>query len=196
MDIHKATNKIFDRVHRTGEEIKNDLPNWVERVIEAKGWTEVIDLSTGKPFENIGKWLVANYPLGPGMGQGQFAITYDEFITLCEDRPKLKDLLIKHRPKGKRGGNRGNQYTGGKPDENATTQTRGSTSKRYLEQRLQRDHPAVWQEYLAGNHRSARAAAIAAGIITVKPKLEKLKSDFDRLTKKQKAQFAEWVNQQ
>jgi hypothetical protein len=165
IDIHAATNKIFDRVHRTGEEIKNDLPNWVERFVEGKGWSKVIDPSTSKPFENVGQWLVASYPLGPGMGQGRYSISYDEFIVLCDDRPKLKDLLVKHRPKGKRGGDRGNQYTGGKGD-NITNakKSHGSTSRLYIEERLQRDHPKVWKQYLNGEFKSARQAGIAAGI--------------------------------
>ena len=116
LDVKIMTNRIFSRVHRGGEEMKNDLPNNVERFIDAEGWNLVINPATGKAFENVGQWLVANYPLGPGMGVGRFSITYDEFIVLCEDRPKLKYMLIRFRPKGKRGGNGSNQHKTAKVD--------------------------------------------------------------------------------
>jgi hypothetical protein len=162
IDIHAATNKIFDRVHRTGEEIKNDLPNWVERFVEGKGWSKVIDPATSKPFENVGQWLIASYPLGPGMGQGRYSISYDEFIVLCDDRPKLKDLLVKHRPKGKRGGDRRSESF--KIDNVNFEKPKTGNSRLYIEERLQRDHPKVWKQYLNGEFKSARQAGIAAGI--------------------------------
>ena len=190
LDLHNATNKIFDRVHRTGEEIKNDLPNWVERFIDAKGWTQAIDPSTGKPFANIGQWLVANYPLGPGMGSGRYAITYDEFIALCEDRPKLKDLLIKHRPKRKRGQpKKSNLYV-----VKNTSQVKTGNSRLYIEERLQRDHPAVWKEYLDGKIKSARQAGIKAGFINdTHDPLMRLKANWKKATKKQRREFLKWA---
>lgn len=194
LDIHNATNKIFDRVHRTGEEIKNDLPNWVERFIEAKGWSKVIDPETGKPFDNIGKWLVANYPLGPGMGNGRYAISYDEFIALCADRPKLKDLLVKHRPKGKRGPKpKDNSFDNVK--EIAAPKT--GNSRLYIEERLQRDHPEVWSLYLNGDIKSARQAGIKAGFIKdTHDALKRLKSNWNKATAKQRKEFLSWVKQQ
>lgn len=158
-DVHAATNKVFDRVHRTGEEIKNDLPNWVERFIKAEGWKKVIDPATGKPFDNVGQWLVANYPLGPGMGQGRYSITYDEFITLCDDRPTLKDLLVKHRPKKQ--GRRSDLVD----NVNKVESRKTGNSRLYIEERLQRDHRDIWEQYLNGEFRSARQAAIKAGFV-------------------------------
>lgn len=197
LDVHNATTKIFDRVHRTGEEIKNDLPNWVERFIKAKGWEKVIDPSTGKPFDNVGQWLVANYPYGPGMGNGRYSIHYDEFIALCDDRPILKDMLIKHRPKGKRGGDRGNQHTGGKVDNVNLAEKATGNSRIYLEERLQRDHKAIWQDYLAGKFRSARQAAIAAGFVkdSHEPVL-RLKAYWRKATKKQRREFLAWITEE
>lgn len=191
LDLHNATNKIFDRVHRTGEEIKNDLPNWVERFIEAKGWTQAIDPATGEPFANIGQWLVANYPLGPGMGSGRYSITYDEFIALCEDRPKLKDLLVKHRPKRKRGpkpadSSFDNVKEIGKP--------KTGNSRLYIEERLQRDHPEVWKEYLDGKITSARQAGIKAGFINdTHDPLMRLKANWNKASKKQRRDFIKWT---
>jgi hypothetical protein len=194
LDIPTATERIFDRVHRTGEEIKNDLPNWVERFIRAKGWSKVIDPATGKPFEDVGKWLIANYPLGPGMGQGRYSINYDEFISLCEDRPKLKDMLIRFRPKGKRGGDRGNQHTGGKVDNVKDATRKTGNSRLYIEERLQRDHPEIWKEYLDGKLKSARQAGIQAGFVkdTHDP-LMRLKANWNKASKKQRKEFLAWI---
>lgn len=189
-DIHAATNKIFDRVHRTGEEIKNDLPNWVERFVKVKGWTKVVDPTTGNPFEDVGQWLVANYPLGPGMGQGRYAISYDEFIALCDDRPALKDLLIKYRPKGKRGP---------KPKvdncfDNIKTTPKTGTSRLYIEERLQRDHQPIWKDYLAGKYKSARQAGIAAGFIKQgHDPVKRMKNYWLKATGNQRKEFMKWV---
>jgi len=92
------TENIFDRAHKTGEELKNDLPNLIRRAIEAKVWESRFSPATGKPFENVGQWLVAGYPLGPSLGDTRFAITYDETIVLCSQHPDVKDLLVTHRP--------------------------------------------------------------------------------------------------
>lgn len=189
-DIHAATNKIFDRVHRTGEEIKNDLPNWVERFVEAKGWTKVVDPATGKPFDNVGQWLVANYPLGPGMGQGRYAISYDEFIALCDDRPKLKDLLVKHRPK--RQGKRTDLVDN--VNEVKPSGRKDGNSRLYIEERLQRDHQQIWRDYLGGKYKSARQAGIAAGFIqSGHDPVKRMKNYWSKATVKEKREFLKWI---
>jgi hypothetical protein len=80
-------------------------------------------------------------------------------ILLCEHRPALKDLLVKHRP---------NKGKGGRPKKDAEKPVSNGdglpkrltsmNSRAYIEQRLQRDHPAVWKDYLNGGYRSARQA--------------------------------------
>lgn len=191
IDIHAVTNKVFDRVHRTGEEIKNDLPNWVERFVEAEGWTHVIDPATGKPFENVGQWLVANYPNGPGMGDGRFAIGYDEFIALCDDRPKLKKLLKENRPKRGRGGDRKSKdFKVSKPN---FEKKAAPGSRVYIEERLQRDHPEIWEEYAEGGI-SARQAGIKAGFIKDGHNpLMRLKTYWKKATPAQKRAFKKWL---
>jgi len=162
-DHSNAVNKIFDRVHRTGEEVKNDLPNWVERAVENKTWQQSINPATGEHFATVGEWLVASWPLGPGMGQGKHAITYDEFIVLCENRPNLKKLLIESRPKRREGRpTKVEQET--LDNVKSLTKPIGGNHRAYLEDRLSRDYPQHWQDYIDGKYRSARQAAIAAGI--------------------------------
>lgn len=195
VNMKTATDHIFTRVHRQGEEIKNDLPNWVERVVRDEGWKQIIDVTTGQPFESLGKWLTASWPMGPGMGQGRFAITYDEFILLCEKRPTLKNLLVTHRPKGKRGGNGSNQYAkaevaNGDNITLSTSMPKRGTSRAYIEDRLARDFPEHWAKYLAGEYPSARQAAIAAGFLTDTHERGKaLKRHWSKASKAERRQF-------
>jgi hypothetical protein len=191
-----AKKKIFDRVHRTGEELKNDLPNWVNRVVENETWKKSLNPSTGKPYANVGEWLTASWPMGPGMGQGKHAITYDEFIVLCENRPTLKKLLVESRPRGKRGGDRGNQYTGGKLDNiKDATKPVGGTHRAYLEDRLARDFPTHWQDYIDGKYKSARQAAIAAGFLKDSHNpIDRLMSNWRKASKKQRLEFIKMLN--
>lgn len=186
------TDRIFHRVHRTGEELKNDLPNLIERAIEQEVWKQSIDPSTGEPFKNAGLWLVANFPLGPAVGQGRFAIDYEDCIQLCKDRPEIKDLLVKHRPKRKNG----------RPAKAETVDNvnglvkKAGNSRLYIEERLQRDHPEIWQAYLKGEYKSARQAGIKAGFVkdTDDP-LTRLKMSWNKATKKQRAAFLKWMQE-
>ncbi len=104
------------------------------------------------------------------MGSGRYAITYDEFILLCESRPSLKKLLVESRPRGKRGGDRQSDAAKEKLKTNGDNVNNGPKSQKgnaraYLEDRLSRDFPKHWQDYIDGKFKSARQAAIAAGLV-------------------------------
>jgi hypothetical protein len=166
----------------------------IERSIEQEAWKDAVNPATGKPFANAGEWLVARYPLGPGVGHGRFAITYDDCIRLSDDRPKLKDLLVRHRPKGKRGPKTEDNCF----DNIKTTSTpKTGTSRLYIEERLQRDHAEIWQAYLRGEYKSARQAGIAAGFVkdTHDP-LMRLKANWKKATKKQRKEFILWTQKE
>jgi hypothetical protein len=198
LNLDNTRNRIFHRVHRTGEEIKNDLPNLIERVVDSGAWNEVINPSTMKPFQSVGEWLVANYPLGPGVGQGQYAIKYEELILLCESRTELCKLLKDNRPARKRGGDRKSEDAKIKCD-NGTIDKRphGSNTRLYIEERLKRDHPKVWKDYLDGVYGSARQAGIAAGFIKdTHDALMRLKSNWNKATKSQRKAFMRWIQEE
>lgn len=191
VDLAKATEIIFHRVHRTGEEIKNDLPNWVERVVKDEAWKKSVNPATMQPYENVGQWLVAHYPLGPGFGQTRYAISYDEFIALCDDRPALKGLLVQHRPKGKPGKKKASEPS---QDDSAVVRRVAGNSRLYIEQRLQREFPEIWEDYLGGKYPSARQAAIAAGFIkATSSRFESLKQHWQKATSEEKAAFLQWA---
>jgi hypothetical protein len=194
MDIKHATERIFDRIYTAGEEVKNDLPNWVERVIETEAWKDARK-ANGDKFKTVGEWLIANYPYGPGCGQGRYAIKYDELIVLCDARKELKDTLIRYRPKGRRGGDkRSEKYK--RANGTIEKRTHGTNQRRCIEERLQRDHPEIWQDYLDGKYSSARKAGIAAGFIkdSHDPAI-RIRANWNKLNKKQRKEFLEWIKQ-
>lgn len=191
VNIGHATNIVFNRIHTTGEEIKNDLPNWLWRIIESEAWRDARD-DEGKQFASVGEWLIARWPLGPAVGQGRFAIKYDELIVLCEDRPELKDMLVRYRPKGKPGPKAGGDsfHSNG-----IKTTVKPGNSRAYLEQRLQKDHPKIWSAYLKGEYRSARQAAMDAGIIQSESEfsLRRAKSAWRKMSAEDRAKFRAWL---
>lgn len=193
-DHLNAVNKIFDRVHRTGEEVKNDLPNWVQRAVDNETWRQSINPATGKRFETVGEWLVASWPLGPGMGSSEFSITYDEFILLCEKRPTLKKLLVESRPKRREGRPTKEESETGYNVTSLPIKERGN-SRAYLEDRLARDFPDHWQDYIDGKYKSARQAAIAAGFLkdTHNP-IDRLLSNWRKATKSQRLEFVKHLD--
>jgi hypothetical protein len=189
-DLEHAKSRIFDRVHRTGEQVKNDLPKWVDRVVKSEAWKKALDAS-GKPFATVGEWLVSNYPLGPGVGQGRYTIKYEELISLCEDNfPELMKLLKDSRPKRKNG----------RPSKEETVDNVNSygrstgNSRQYIEERLQREHKAIWKDYLAGKYKSARQAGIAAGFVRDGHNpADRLRSYWKKADKKQRKEFLKWI---
>jgi hypothetical protein len=71
----------------------------------------------------------------------------------------------------------------------------GSTSARYLVRRLKRDHPDIAQALADGKFKSARAAGVAAGIVTVPTPLEEVQRRFDRLSAADRQEFRAWLGQ-
>jgi len=74
---------------------------------------------------------------------------------------------------GKHGGDRGNQHTGGKRQDDIIILPKG-TSRAYLLARLHRDHPELAARVDSGELRAYGAAKLA-GIISVKSPLEQLR---------------------
>lgn len=70
------------------------------------------------------------------------------------------------------------------------------TSSSYLTDRIATQAPHVLEGMKAGEYRSVRAAAIAAGIIKVPVPLEKIKKGWAKLSAEDRAAFLEWVQQQ
>ena len=193
VDFEQLQERIFRRIHRTGEEVKNDLPNALRMAIETKAWAHFISPETGKPFESLQEWLHHDLPQGVAMGMGRHAITYRDAMELCREvAPDVHHVLKENAPK------RRNRKT--RVDEDAAVACRAVTRERAtrsgLSERLQSDYPKIWRKYLAGQYRSVRAAAEAAGI--VKPShdpLMRLKSYWRKADPKARRAFLAWLEE-
>ncbi len=189
---------LYDRIHRTGEQIKNDFPNTLRVAIKNEAWKNFTD-GEGKPFANLVDWLHYTFPNGVSMGNGEFSITYEQAIKLTEDVKVAKDVhlvLLEHASKGK---------PGPKPKgENGELKVArplidrgnhgGSKTKVVLSARLAQEKPKFYDDYLTGKYKSVRAAAEAAGL--VKPghdPMMRVKAYWKKLTKEQRAEFMEWM---
>lgn len=197
IDYQVLQKRLFDRVHKTGEEIKNDFPNILRACVNGKVW-EHFTRPDGTEFKSLGEWLVHSFPNGCSMGQGENSISYEDALQLCKG-DKYKDLhamLVKHRP-SKTGGKRGRptkeQEEKALQGDDLPKQKLGN-SRAYIEQRLQRDHPDVFDEYMNGTIKSARQAGIRAGFIkdTHCP-LMRLKSYWRKASKEDRKKFRDWL---
>jgi hypothetical protein len=68
-----------------------------------------------------------------------------------------------------------------------------SESVERIKSRLQRDHPKIFQAYQAGKYRSARAAAIAAGIVRVPTPLEAAQKAVSKLSAGDRRRLMQWL---
>lgn len=188
--------RLFKRVHRTGEEIKNDFPNILRACIQYEAWKH-FQKADGKPFENLGEWLVYSFPNGVSMGGTTSAISYEDALQLCKDDQELHGTLVKYRPDGRSFTSRHNA----KKDKSNVDKVNVRLPKRatgntraYIEQRLQAEFPVIWKQYIRGEFRSARAAGIAAGFIkdTHDPVM-RLKANWNKASRKQQNEFLRWL---
>jgi len=172
---------LFDRIHKTGEQVKNDFPNILRAAIETEAWKHFTD-AEGKPFKNLVDWLHYTYPNGASMGQGKHAISYGEALKLTEA------VLDVHRV-----------LKDDSPSKRVREQNANSTPpRRYkpsIYARVEQDDPEAYRKYLFGEIRSISAAAKTAGLVRVKPpqNLARAKAAFRKLTAEERAEFLKWV---
>ena len=124
------------------------------------------------------------------MGGQSYFINYEDALQLTSGYRELHGLLVKHRPKsqGKR-----NDFVNNINEVKAPKRAQG-TSRAYIEQRLQQDHPKIWEEYRDGKIKSARQAGIQAGFIKDShDPLKRLKSNWNKATKRQRDKFIEFL---
>jgi hypothetical protein len=187
-------NHLFDRIHKTGEELKNDFPNILRRAIETEAWRHFSDFE-GKPFTNLVDWLAYTFPNGASMGEGKNAITYQDAIDLCKEHPEVQSVLRTHAPNSGHGGDRKSQkaklYQGAVRhlDRHATH------AKALLAIRLAQENPEIYKALQNGEYTSLRAAAEAAGLVKrSNDPLPRLKSFWKRASKKDQQKFRKWLN--
>jgi hypothetical protein len=183
-------NQLFDRIHKTGEEMKNDFPNKLRRAIETEAWRHFSD-ADGKPFENLVDWLAYTFPNGASMGQGKDAITYEEALKLCEGHPEVHRVLAGSAPRAKPGRkpNGAIGYVRTQLDRHGRTAT-----KALLLVRLAQEKPDFYEAFMRKEYASLRAAAEAAGLLKrANDPLPRLKSFWSRATAVDKKAFLKWI---
>lgn len=154
----------------------------VEEVQKYKAW-RVIGFESFEAFceQELGKTLDEVNNIVHGVNnlrrQGHTGPTpLDQALKAAEQEP-----LPKHGT---------NQHTGG--GDNITSTERG-TSQTYLARRIKRDAPEVFEQLKAGGFKSVRQAAIAAGVLKVKPRLEVALQAFNKLSPLERAEFLKRV---
>lgn len=64
---------------------------------------------------------------------------------------------------------------------------------KYYRKRLERDHPVIFRDLVAGKYRSIRQAAAAAGLIHLPTRLQNLKREWKRATAAERRAFIAWA---
>ena len=182
---------IIERIHRTGEEVKNDLPNILRTAIDTETWKQFSD-AENKPFKSVVDWLHYTFPNGTMMGMGRHAISYEDALQLCAGAPDVLRVLLKNAPNNK----------GGHPPKNnlsVDTQVvlkRGADRNRsatVLSVRLAQEKPKYYDAYMQGKYKSVTAAAIAAGLIKNDAHIRRTKSGYRKMNKEERKEFLTWA---
>jgi len=178
---------LFNRIHQSGEQLKNNFPNILRRAIEAEIWRQYVD-AEGKPFDNLVDWLHFTFPNGASMGQGQHALTYEEALKLTEGASDVHRILLQSAPKGK---------PGPKPKElKALTPLipyRSGARKVVLALKLSKDKPKIFADFQKGKYKTITEAAVAAGIRKNDGRLRMAKSAFRNMSHGERAEFLKWL---
>ena len=135
------------------------------------GWEHLRDLR-GQPFRSFEEFCAS--PNGFGMPRQKIV-----------ERLKAQELARADgvAPLAEHGTN---QHTAG--GDNVTSSKRGNSAD-YLVAKLKRDAPAYAERLAAGEFRSARAAAIAAGLLVPPSGYERLMREWRTATKQERARF-------
>jgi len=183
--------QLFDRIHKTGEQVKNDLPNKLRFAIDHKAWKQ-FSRADGTPFENISEWIVTPFPIGLGAGQDRLVLSWEDILKLTECAPDVHEVLLGN-PPPKRKPKPGSKLY---PSTGIVLE-RGHSSSRIalLSIHLKTQYPKYYEAYMRGEYKSVTAAATAAGLLKDNVNLRRLKSAWRKATKTERKQFEEWKKQ-
>lgn len=159
------------------------FPTMLKDLIEQEYWKFRECREFGRPFVSVVEYLEHHEPDG-------CQVSRDKVEALIRHDPEVLTLWRKAAV-GKRGGDRGNQYTGGKVGISNFGEPKNSRS--YQLARLSEQAPALHAAVCAGEL-SANAAAIKAGIRKPpKPTLAKIKSHIAQLSDSERRELVAWL---
>jgi hypothetical protein len=133
-------------------------------------------------IESYRHWEVLGYPSKDALLEAELGLTEPAIVGKVAAAVVMAQAheLAEHGEIGN-GRSRGANST--------STLKRGSTDASYLARRLKRDHPDIFDQLAAGQYRSVREAAIAAGLITVPTGLVLLRRAWAKATTEERAAF-------
>jgi hypothetical protein len=173
--------KLLDQ-HKTDHE---GLQTCIDQFISEKAWSNLTD-SRGKPFTSYAAFCKERRPLGLGRQPEEIDALLKEGAARETPQELAADPEVQ--PLAEHGGDRVEQGYD-------ITLPRG-TSASYLVRRLKRDAPEIAQELAQGKFPSARAAAIAAGIVRVPTALEVAQKAYLKLSTDDRERFVAWIGEQ
>lgn len=164
------------------------LNRFLDTMVEFEGWRK-LESSHSKPYRDFQEFCLDKRPHGLG-------VTRDRVVKWCErfswattsqavaNDPEVKPLEEHKRP------DKGYDITF------STQDGKRGTAAEYLVRRLKRDHPDLAEKLARGEFKSARAAAIAAGIVKPPPPLEVARKAFLKLDHEDRTRFVAWIDEQ
>jgi hypothetical protein len=198
IDVDALRERAF-RMAQSGLQSARELASAIEQLHDydgPDGWKKATR-PDGTKFKTFREYAAYRNPPGLGFNADDGAADVDAIVSRLiqfdRNRPAIKHLggsvrgnrseAARSRETSKR--NPGAGIVGKAPKDNSVAG---------LADRLQRDFPKVWAEYLAGDHRTVNAAARAAGIVPDRHNpVNEARQAWNRMTKAQRKTFREMV---
>lgn len=180
MELHMAREGVLH-----GGKMLECLPGLVAKIINEKMW-RYVEPRGRDPFKSF--YDFATWRLPDGLGAPM-----DRLLRICQEHQEATDLLRREMPPlAGHGINQHNERHAGV--DNIKSSEQGGTSSTYLIARLARDQPELLEQIGPDKpYKSARAAAIAAGIVKVPTPLDQGKKAFNRMDDESRCEFAKWI---
>lgn len=194
IDVVALRERAF-RMAQSGLQSARELASAIEQLHDYEGpdgWRRATR-PDGTKFKTFREYAAFRNPPGLGFNADDGAADVDAIVSRLiqfdRNRPAIKHLggSVRSEKKGRR-------PTSEKCDGAVTLSKSSTSSVAGLADRLQRDFPKVWAEYLAGDHRTVNAAARAAGIVPDRHNpINEARQAWNRMTKAQRKKFREMV---
>ena len=184
---------LFQRVYKTGEEIKNDFPNKLRFAIENQAWKQFTN-AEGKPFKNLLEWLDYAGVNGIALGGMSYAINYKDALQLTKEvAPDVHRVLLENASKAKPGVKAKNGHELGSSTILIKRGQNRAHSATVLSVRLAQEYPEYYEAYMRGDYKSVTAAATAAGLLKNDANLRRAKSAYRKMTAAERKEFIKWI---
>jgi len=202
VDVDALRERAF-RMAQSGLQSARELASAIEQLHDYEGpdgWKRATR-PDGTKFKTFREYAAYRNPPGLGFNADDGAADVDAIVSRLiqfdRNRPAIKHLggSVRGTKSEAMRGKQNRLKTKSKDGAVFANQKTGSTSSvAGLADRLQRDFPKVWAEYLSGDHRTVNAAARAAGIVPDRHNpVNEARQAWNRMTKAQRKRFREMV---